>query len=385
MTSAWLTFALFTGYAYTGQWQSWALVNKYAGWHVLLGYLILGQWATNTGPDGTKTFLRWFVVTSWIICLLTYLAILFSGVARVPLYYLVGADFRPVGLLVNPNAFGFLISLAIVCHLAMFRRGNEFSHRLGAAGLAVGLAVLALTGSRSAWFGMALGLAGLAVARQMPWRLLAAAAIAAALLVSSALILIDVIKEFFAGPASEFVAWIIFGSSDAAEGRQLIDPGRESFVYLMTKDLFSVQHHTVFRRWDQALRAWELWLQHPVSGVGLGSYLWSEARLGITLPQQIHSTGLWLLAETGLPGAILVTGFLAVSLWSLRPWAAVNRGDPLAVFGFSMLLAFAGFSLGQEAIYQRHFWFLLGIVLALGSAPRNRRGTLDQAARRRGQ
>ena len=39
-----LTIALFVGRFHTGTWMQWAVLNKFAGWFVLLWYFLLGGW-----------------------------------------------------------------------------------------------------------------------------------------------------------------------------------------------------------------------------------------------------------------------------------------------------------------------------------------------------
>ena len=42
--SGWMLTSLLIGHSNTGEWQTWALVNKTVGWFALLAYLWVGGW-----------------------------------------------------------------------------------------------------------------------------------------------------------------------------------------------------------------------------------------------------------------------------------------------------------------------------------------------------
>ena len=61
----WIAVSLLVGRLTMGAWQSWAVVNKMAGWFVLLVYFVLGAWLGH-GKSARDLFLRVFFVTGWI-------------------------------------------------------------------------------------------------------------------------------------------------------------------------------------------------------------------------------------------------------------------------------------------------------------------------------
>jgi lysylphosphatidylglycerol synthetase-like protein (DUF2156 family) len=79
------------------------------------------------------------------------------------------------------------------------------------------------------------------------------------------------------------------------------------------------------------------------------------------LPLVIHSTLVWLLAETGLAGTAVFLG----AAWHLFSDALRHRGDPAAALLLLILCALAVMSLAHEMLYQRAFWLLPGAVLAM--------------------
>ena len=58
--SLWLAIALLIGRIYSGQWIAWAVVNKFAGWFVLLANFIVAGQIAAADPSGRwrRTFLK---------------------------------------------------------------------------------------------------------------------------------------------------------------------------------------------------------------------------------------------------------------------------------------------------------------------------------------
>jgi len=106
----------------------------------------------------------------------------------------------------------------------------------------------------------------------------------------------------------------------------------------------------------------QLWLESPVTGVGLGGFIWSEMREGRS--STIHMTAQWLLVETGLVGLFLFIGFFADIIWHFWNRIRKNVSRGRAVIGITLLISFVGASMGFEAMYQRHLWFFAGWALA---------------------
>jgi hypothetical protein len=75
----------------------------------------------------------------------------------------------------------------------------------------------------------------------------------------------------------------------------------------------------------------------------------------------IHSTPMWLLAETGVIG-FAVFGIAALRLFfdSIR-----HRGDRTALLLMLVLGAIGTMAMAHEMLYQRAFWLLLGAILAM--------------------
>jgi hypothetical protein len=336
--AAWWTVSLFVGHATTGHWSSWALISKYAGLYVLGGYLVFGLWLGAQSLERIERLLAAFIVAGGVIAIAVVLAFLFFGVVNVPRPLLVGADYRAAGLMINPNAYGFLVATVMVIQAADFSAGRIIRRHWHLLFTAAGTTALLLTGSRSAWLAYVLSILAILLLQNLDWRRYAACLACGAL-----------------------VGFAISGG----EVNELPPVFQADGYYVLSNKLFSLEHHSVYDRFGQFARAFELWLQHPVFGIGLGAYLQLEHDIGISIPQQIHNTALWLLAETGTLGFLLIVGFFALLLWRLRHGRDADPWSRYRAMIFAILLAFAGFSVGQEGLYQRQLWVFVGIGLML--------------------
>ncbi|MDR1351557.1 MAG: O-antigen ligase family protein [Zoogloeaceae bacterium] len=114
-------------------------------------------------------------------------------------------------------------------------------------------------------------------------------------------------------------------------------------------------------RWETIRRGLEMWLEAPLLGAGLGVFI-EKSTLWFKQAIVIHCTPVWILAEFGLLGALaLMTIFLKVFISAYR----VRSRSPVYRAVMLLLVAFAIFGLVHDIFYQRIFWLVLGICLAL--------------------
>jgi O-antigen ligase len=99
---------------------------------------------------------------------------------------------------------------------------------------------------------------------------------------------------------------------------------------------------------------------HPIFGAGLGAYMEEQLRSTGT-PLVIHSTPVWLLAETGILGFAVFLGAAARIFFQ----AVRRRGEPAALLLILILTAMAVMSSVHDMFYARAFWLLLGAALAV--------------------
>lgn len=128
------------------------------------------------------------------------------------------------------------------------------------------------------------------------------------------------------------------------------------------------------RRRIEWTKAWQVFLDHPLSGVGWGGYAHESVRLealGLfgrmsedALFTHTHNILMQLLAETGLVGTMIV---LAGGLWAAWPLFSRREANAGSLFILSMLMISSIHSLFEYPLW--YLPFLLGVVLLLGFSP----------------
>jgi O-antigen ligase len=140
--------------------------------------------------------------------------------------------------------------------------------------------------------------------------------------------------------------------------------------------LYDRYDSTVLVRMEGYQDAFAMWQAHPVLGAGLGVHLHRQSLGG--KPEifilQIHNTGLWLLAEMGLAGFLVMAVIFALlfhKVWRLARSPPGNR-DAGVWFQSAVLLIMVGWavmSLFHELMYQRVVWLLVGMALTAPVEP----------------
>jgi len=134
-----------------------------------------------------------------------------------------------------------------------------------------------------------------------------------------------------------------------------IMPGIELVPALNAGVTSDTQHH------DTIVDGLRMFAALPLFGGGLGVYVHNQIEQLGTF-SVIHSTPVWLLAETGL------IGFLAFVLPAARTlvieWKRRDSDEPASQLIVASLIAFAITSLTHELLYQRAMWLLLGAGFA---------------------
>ncbi len=325
--SAAMTLGFLHGWARFGI-TDWALFNRMLGWAVLLAYFASGALVVAVaGRDGRATVLRAYL-----------LAMAAISVAGVSLHIVdpgaaAWASSRFAGMAGNPNAFGVQIALAVALAVA----GSPWKGRGGVDAVLLGVLLAAgyFSGSRASLLAVVTMLGGALAVRQIqPSRLLRATAAALVFVVGAIVLMVYVFPDADSGVAA-----------------------------LLPTNFASVNHlqEVTSDRWASVVGGWKMWLEHPLLGAGLGAFI-REQTLATGAPLVIHNSYLWLLAEFGLLGAAALAAMpLAVLYWALRTRSRT------AWMALACLTVMAVISLAHEMVYQRAFWFLLGLLAA---APR---------------
>jgi uncharacterized membrane protein YbhN (UPF0104 family) len=346
-----LLAALAYGYSRFG-WTSWAFVNRGLGWLIILGYVTTGFAITMTTDRQRHIILLAFVATGTTIAALQIVLLLgvLSGIKFDPDVFSLPLK----GYAGNTNAFAVQMimtgSAAIAAaHLGLFGRrkyllpliltviGEAIYFCHSRAGLGMFLIMLAV---------MMIFPAGRRRRELLPallWPI-------AALLLSTQFyvaysLLLRFLTDFF-----------------ALQG--LV--GDQNYVFILTELLqVSMERQSGdLERWTSITEGWAMWLERPIFGNGLGAYM--HHYLSTTgRPLVIHSVPVWLLAETGLIGLLVVGG----TFGSLLIHAYRHVRHPAAAgWVVGLLIATVCMAAGaavHDFFFQRGFWFLLGLFAAL--------------------
>jgi hypothetical protein len=323
-----LTISFLHGYLVFG-WSDWAVTNRFLGWFVLLCYGMTGALIVRHAKErGAAMFARTFVASATAIVLFALaLVIVNARVVSLP----PGMFTSPMeGFSQNRNAFSFLLLLAIA---AMPMMSRQF--------MWVALAVLMLglwfAGSRAA-LGTFVAVAGLMIyIKAISLRVFCFAVLgfSAGLFLTAALFYIPSLS---AGSASSVNITIVAPYS-------LSDPSN-------------------VQRLESILGGLKLFLSHPIFGAGLGYFMDEQVKAGT--PLVIHSTPVWLLAETGLVG--FAAYVIPAALIFLREWRR-HRDDAAAQTVIITLSVFTAMSSVHELLYQRSLWLVLGVAMYLVARP----------------
>ncbi len=308
--------------ARTGTLTSYALINKSVGIIVLIAsfYMVVAL----AGPTGRLrtilvTLLGSVAAANVVSLVLFGVWLHWGGQSAV-----VFGQERLAGFLIDPNACGALLTVALLVQLAILIGGQSKSRWIKVAGMGNALTLgagLVLTRSRSAWLALIVGGAALLwlFRRQMTWR-----------------------RALFSGvviTCAGGLLWLLAGDTIASLFREALRPS------------------AIMQRWDQVAGGLRCFAASPLWGIGLGTYREYGA------PSIIHNTYVWLLAEMGLIGLVVL---LLLLVRVGRNWAAALRGTGwnlgLAVGGTAAFAAMLGFAVGIEALYQRPLWLLFALA-----------------------
>ncbi|MCM3875650.1 MAG: O-antigen ligase family protein [Thermoanaerobaculia bacterium] len=316
------TASIFLGALRDGGLSQYAVLNKFAGLLVLTAlYLAFTSYADDWPRlEEMRRFFALAVSLGNALMLLLFfvppLDALWAGVLGSSARY---AHLRLCGMLIDPNAYGgLLVATFAVLYVGQDRRertsaGRRVLDNLAALTLVLGIV---FTFSRSAWMALA-GLFAFSLFRRSSSapKLALAAAVAIALSVAVGAISVDTM----AGLANR-----VGTVSDRVE---------------INEDAF------------------RMFAENPILGGGIGAF---RARHEVI----IHNTTMWFLAEFGLVGLAVFIGF---TIWFFdKGWKSLQLAPPgrraLVVGLIAAHASLVIFSMGIEALYQRHWWLVLAMI-----------------------
>jgi hypothetical protein len=294
-------------------WTDWAALNKTFGWIVLLSYAAAGALIVRHGGDnGLRMLWRVSLFTVAAIIIVSYLKII---AAAAGFNLALPASSRMVGFAQDPNSFVFQIIIVTVIALSVLSNDKVVTWIIPLLIAGVWLSV-----SRSGLVTfIVVSVFAIAMRPELLKRLMAGAGIASVVIIIPPVLGADLSLQFTA--------------------------------YRESSDV---------ERWQSIATGWQIFLDHPIFGAGLGYFVAHVPRAdgGVFI---IHSSPAWLLAELGLVGFGLFLWPALRIFWRELP---AMRSDNTALALVLTLVAFGVMSSVQDLLYQRSLWLMMGALLA---------------------
>ena len=329
--------------------NQWAIVNRGFGWVIILGYLAAGGalvWVCQKD--------RWTLV-------LWSFALAGGFVAGIELVLLLANLFNisfPADTFVNPlrgyagnsNAFALQMVMTVIAAITAYRLGAGSGHRrlmqfiLVAAALATFYS-LSRSGLGTFLVVMALFVV-ISTSSDRRARLFDGVIVVGAILAAVAL-------PHAISPAAELIA-------------QTGIPAQPNKSVLAHMDFAVPRASSDNERWKSIADGWSLWQQYPLFGAGLGAFVQSRFDAGLPI-LIIHSVPIWILAELGVVGLIVVAALFVALLWQSMK---MIRNTEYFAWGAGLVVLLAALAVAgsvHDFLFQRSFWFLLGIFAGVCS------------------
>lgn len=345
-----MTLALYTGYLSNGFLSSWAFINKYIGFIILLCYFALGGWVISNSLEREnlrRYFAKAFCGLFLIVLCLSALSTFINPVFKLP--YNLG-EFSWDGLMANRNAFMLAaIFTIILMETYRFMKQPLFSGWVYSALWVLMPLFFVCNSSRTGWIFGALFLLFLGF---WHWRTV-----------------LKKITPFLI--LGSLLAWM-FMQSPLAKG---IHAG-DQFDYMGRVIEQDFSYGGDFKRLIAVEDGTELYAQsNKLTGAGLGVYQEFQKEKRGEYIDVIDFTPLWLLTETGLIGLGVFSMFFIMCAYHLyRLQKLEDENDEVSPFiraSLLFLIAIAGMSFLHELLYTRFLWFVLGMALVASSLPKN--------------
>ena len=317
-------------------WSDWAMINKAIGFVMLLCYAATGALiAGRAGRRGWSMLLLTFAAVAASLVLLDIGITVLINSGWIALLNFV--NYQISGFSQNANAFAFVLLLALAALLAL-----RLPLRIHSALIGILIAGIWFSGSRSGLATM-LALIGAGLAMRTNVRpLLAGCGVGALALIAAA--------------QAPFAVRSLLALWDPS----IADGSASSILVFMSRDTSaSTMEHIATIQQGLAM-----FLSHPLFGAGLGAFIGEQIRATGT-PLVIHSTPVWLLAETGAVGfAVFLSAAarIVAAEWPRR----MDRPARLLILIFGILALMSEL---HELLYQRAFWLILGATLAIAAKP----------------
>lgn len=341
----WITFSLIWGGYNHGKIIPWALINKWIGWIILLCYGVAGYWVyIYEESDKASLAIKSFLMGGIIGAAYSFQRFIFRP--QINIGNPEDQYHRMAGFFDNPNAFGIAMAVSTVLFIACGIGNSLFSKRFQLLILVLFLSSVVLSASRSAYLGLSLGIIFLLFTKTLKIKIFVLSALISGLVTLSAMHGPDYIRSLNKAPGNQQASWSYL--QDYAENHD--DVGLDQRIAISKKAI-------------------ESWSNYPFIGIGLGSFKESQAKNSEYGHQLIHTSALWILTEQGLIGLFLFIFLIYINLKILWKAQKLNPEKTVLTGLIAMCCVFIAASIGTEVLYQRYFWYILGLGLAIANLP----------------
>lgn len=121
------------------------------------------------------------------------------------------------------------------------------------------------------------------------------------------------------------------------------------------------------RRFLLSKAAWEMFLEYPLFGVGIGNYYWECNKYQSVSPGRAHSMYLEILAELGIFGFFFFVGILFHTFRALKR-IAIKATGPVSSYAQGLYIGLVGFLISAiflHAQQEKVLWFVIFMAAAL--------------------
>ncbi len=334
-----MSIALLNGYINNGFLSSWAFVNKYIGFLLLLSYLALGGWlVTNTKNSAyiislfVNIFVGFFVITMALSVALLFLQYFLP-------YPLLLPNYPWDGFMANRNAYMVVFVMSFIFIIWSYKNSDiKIPAWIRIVFWLSTLTFFLFNGSRTGW-------------------IVSAVLFAILLLKEPVKRSKTIIPLLLVGFTMFYASFFITTNIMVTEARQM---GR--LLNVIGDD---VDYNGDQRRYLAVDDGLELYKKHnPLLGAGLGTYKPFQIDKRGEFIEIIDFTALWLLVETGALGLSIFAAFFAACSWSLYKTGYVEGENSYHRAMLIFLITFAAMSILHELMYTRFLWLALGLALA---------------------
>ncbi|WP_404422552.1 O-antigen ligase family protein [Thalassospira australica] len=324
-----ILLGFFLGYFKYG-YLSWAFYNRLIGLGLLMSYFISGMALSSFWDrDGLHYLVKMLILALSVMLVIEYFSRIFLNPETL---YAFGWDSpRWLALFGNPNAYAFFLvcCFPVVFIFLRFDASRRFDIWYYFSS-AIFLLAIYLTGSRAAYGAILVVMAFLCFS----YLRRVVTTVSIAIMLGVIVYLLESVLFSFGGNA---------GNSYLTKK-------------LMAGGLASVQEDRIL----SLVEGWKMFLDFPIFGAGLGAFYHQQMNAGI--PLVIHNSFLWVLAEFGIFGFVVVFG--PIGIFALKNLINTSwlRDDKM----YALLAIICGASimgLAHEMMYQRILWLLLGVFL----------------------